>query len=60
MQLPPSQTATFTDIPADQIDALAKEHKEMGANKIEVIKQSNGLFSLRLTYSSSSSPPFDF
>ena len=44
----PSQTATITDIPPQKVETLAKEHKEMGADKIEVIKQSDGLFSLRL------------
>jgi hypothetical protein len=50
MELKP-QTALITDIPAHQIDALANDHKAMGADKIEVIKQSDGRFSLKVTYS---------
>jgi hypothetical protein len=52
---PPSQTVTIRDIPADRVDALAKDHKEMGADKIEVIKHLDGNFSLKVTYSSSAS-----
>jgi hypothetical protein len=44
------QTATFTNVPNEEVEALAKEHKAMGAEKIEVTKQPDGLFSLTLTY----------
>jgi hypothetical protein len=43
------QTLTMSDIPADQLDALAKDYKEMGAAKIEVLKQPDGKFTLKVT-----------
>ena len=43
------QTLTMSDIPADKVDALAKDYKEMGAAKIEVLKQPNGTFTLKVT-----------
>jgi hypothetical protein len=45
------QSLLLSDIPATDIDAVARDHKEMGADKIEVIKQANGLFSIKVTYS---------
>jgi hypothetical protein len=47
---PQTQTIVLEDVPSHKIDQLAQEHKEMGAAKIEVIKQPNGEFSLKVTY----------
>jgi hypothetical protein len=55
MSQPTTQTITIKDIPAKEVEAMAKDHKAMDADKIEVIKQSDGRFSLKVTYSSSAS-----
>jgi hypothetical protein len=57
---PSSQTLVLTNLPAKEAEALAKEHKKMGARTVEMTKQSDGLFSLKVTYSdiTSSSTPF--
>ncbi|MEA2883955.1 MAG: hypothetical protein QOH32_3211 [Bradyrhizobium sp.] len=48
-QLPPQQV-TIRDIPPEKVEAMTESHKAMGADKIEVIKQSNGRFSMKVTY----------
>jgi hypothetical protein len=47
-----AQSSTITGIPEDEIERLAKDHKDMGAKKIEVIKEPTGTFTLRVTYAS--------
>jgi nanoRNase/pAp phosphatase (c-di-AMP/oligoRNAs hydrolase) len=52
MSQPTTQsTLTIRDVPPKEVEAMAKLHKEMGADKIEVIKQPNENFSLKVTYS---------
>jgi hypothetical protein len=45
-----SQKITITDIPSEKVDALVKDHRIMGADRIEIIKQSDERFSLAVTY----------
>jgi hypothetical protein len=44
------ETLVVKDVPAEKVDQLVKQHKEMGAKKIEQIRQANGRYSVRLTY----------
>jgi hypothetical protein len=47
-----AQTSVISDVPPDQVDAIASDYKTMGASKLEVIKQDNGLFTLKITVAS--------
>jgi len=46
------QTSIIKDVSAAEVDALTSDAKAMGASKLEVIKQSNGLFTVKMTYPS--------
>jgi predicted lactoylglutathione lyase len=45
-----AETLVVKDVPAEKVDKLVQQHKEMGAKKIEQTKQDNGLYSVKLTY----------
>ena len=46
------QTLVTKDIPADEVDAIAQSFKSMDAKTIEMIKQSDGRFTLKVTVAS--------
>ena len=46
------QTLVTIDIPADEVDAIAQSFKSMDAKTIEMIKQPDGRFTLKVTVAS--------
>ena len=46
------QTLVTKDIPADEVDAIAQSFKSMDAKAIEMIKQPDGRFTLKVTVAS--------
>lgn len=48
---PSSQTLVLRNLPPKEAEALAKEHKKMGAKKVEMTRQPDGLFLLTVNYS---------
>jgi len=46
------QTLVTVDIPADEVDEIAQSFKSMDAKTIEMIKQPDGRFTLKVTVAS--------